>query len=247
MGDWLNALLDHSPYLIAVMGGLMGSFLHCPAMCGGIVSAFSLGRVRVAARPNQPALLNHPVAIQLGYNLGRMTSYALAGALAGGLGALSLFWADAAQTRHILQGMQYLSALLMILLGLYLANIWRSGINRLEQAGRGLWRRIEPLGRRFMPVNNALRALPFGMVWGWLPCGLVYTFLVMSLNTGSALGGAMMMLSFGLGTLPGLLLMGILAQRLLHAMRRPQLRVAGGVLAILLGVLMALRVWLESH
>ncbi|MEZ5479685.1 MAG: sulfite exporter TauE/SafE family protein [Thiolinea sp.] len=141
--------------------------------------------------------------------------------MAGGLGALSLFWADAAQTRHILQGMQYLSALLMILLGLYLANIWRSGINRLEQAGRGLWRRIEPLGRRFMPVNNALRALPFGMVWGWLPCGLVYTFLVMSLNTGSALVGPWMMLKFCLGTLPGLLLMGILAQHLLHAMRRP--------------------------
>lgn len=236
MTSWQTHLLEISPYLSVFIMGFLGG-VHCLGMCGGIVGALSFSQPLSERKPS----LKSRLPILLGYNIGRISSYVIAGALAGGVGALTLSFADAAQTRNILNGMQIISAAIMIALGLYLANIWR-GVIYLERAGAGLWRLLEPIGRHFLPVNTLYKAIPFGLVWGWLPCGLVYTFLFMSLSSGSAREGALLMLCFGLGTLPNLLLMGVLANHLMQWARKPALRFGAGLTVAGLGLWMLYRV-----
>jgi sulfite exporter TauE/SafE len=214
------------PYLAAFLIGLTGG-VHCFGMCGGIVGALTLG---LPPAPGHPLLARLPYL--LAYNLGRITSYATAGALAGGVGA----WAAHGVSVHRAQlGLQILAGLFMILLGLYLAGWWR-GLSRLEQAGGVLWRRIEPLGRRFFPVRTPARALGIGLVWGWLPCGLVYSVLVWAVGAGGPAQGALLLLSFGLGTLPVLLALGTAAAGLAGLVRRPAVRYAAGMLVMLFGL-----------
>ena len=130
----------------------------------------------------------------LAYNLGRISSYTLAGLLLGLAG-----WAVA--NSPLVMGLRVVAALLLIAMGLYLAGWW-SGLTRIEALGRGLWRYIQPLTRRFMPVTSLPRALVLGSLWGWLPCGLVYSTLLWAASQGNALDSAALMLAFGLGTLP---------------------------------------------
>jgi hypothetical protein len=125
----------------------------------------------------------------------------------------------------------------MIALGLYLAGLWR-GVAQIERLGKGSWQKIEPLSRRFIPVKTPWQALPFGMIWGWLPCGLVYSVLIWSLSAGSAVQGLLLMLAFGLGTLPNLLLMGTAANRLNYFTRQPVVRLVAGLIVCAFGVLM---------
>jgi hypothetical protein len=174
--------------------------------------------------------------ILLAYNVGRISGYMVAGAIVGGLfsAVTHLPFSNIETVRQVLQIM---SALFMIALGLYIAGIW-FGIAKVENAGRILWRHIEPLGRRFIPVDSPLKALPLGLVWGWLPCGLVYTVLISTSTAGSALKGALIMLSFGLGTLPSLLLMGAATSVLMRFTRQPTVKRMAGLLVVALGVLL---------
>lgn len=208
-------------FLIGLTGGV-----HCFGMCGGIVGALTLG---LPPAPGHPFLTRLPYL--LAYNLGRILSYVTAGALAGGIGT----WAAHLLSIHYAQlGLQILAGLFMILLGLYLASWW-SLLSRLEQAGGIVWRSIEPLGRRLLPIHNPLRALGIGLIWGWLPCGLVYSVLVWAVGAGGALEGGLLLFSFGLGTLPALLAMGTAAATLAGFVRRPAVRMVAGVLVILFG------------
>jgi hypothetical protein len=161
----------------------------------------------------------------------------MAGALVGGLGAAALSLSSVDSLRHFLQ---IFAALFMVALGLYLAGIWQ-GVAKVENAGRILWRRIEPLGRRFMPVNSPSKALPLGFIWGWLPCGLVYSVLIWALSAGSVAKGALLMLAFGLGTLPNLLLMGAAAAKLAKFTRNQTVKRAAGLLVVTLGLLLLWR------
>jgi len=95
----------------------------------------------------------------------------------------------------------------LIVLGAYIAG-FAPLVRTIESAGAVLWRRIEPHSRRFLPADSAPRAFGLGMVWGWLPCGMVYAALVAALATADPRHGALLMLSFGLGTLPNLLAIG---------------------------------------
>ena len=122
----------------------------------------------------------------------------------------------------------------MIMLGLYLAGWWR-GLAQLERLGGVLWKRIEPLARRLMVVRHPWQTLPMGLVWGWLPCGLVYSALILALTAGSAVEGALVMLSFGLGTLPNLMLIGVFAAQLTRFTREPRVRMAAGVMVMAFG------------
>ena len=213
-------------FLAAFLIGLSGG-AHCFGMCGGIVGALTLG---LPATPGRPFLGRLPFL--LAYNLGRLFSYVVAGTLAGGVGA----WATHLIAVHQAQlTLQLLAGLFMILLGLYLAGWWM-GLARVEQAGGRLWRRIEPLGRRLLPVRTPARALGIGLVWGWLPCGLVYSTLVWAMGAGGALNGGLLMLCFGLGTLPALLAMGVFAAALANFMRQPWVRRVVGALVIGFGV-----------
>lgn len=206
--------------LTALLAGLLGG-VHCVGMCGGIVAAFSF-----RADGSTP-----PFRMHLAYNLGRITSYTLFGALAGTLGAsLKLTGFVPAQTL-----LYVLAQVVMILLGLYLAgfNHW---VLVFERAGGGLWRRIKPLFQKLLPVKTLPQAVAAGMAWGWLPCGLVYSVLVSALAAGSATSGAALMLAFGLGTLPNLLGMGLFARQLQPFMQQRWVRRAAGLMVTGFGV-----------
>ena len=212
-------MIDHGTALAAFAVGVLGG-VHCLGMCGGIVGAISLSHAGSRA-PVWPRLL--------AYNLGRMSSYVAAGALAGLLGALLL--GALPQGQRVLE---LLAAVFLVLLGLYLGGWWPV-LARLERLGGRAWRWIEPLGRRFIPVRRTGQAFAVGMVWGWLPCGLVYSVLVWALSAGGAANGALLMAAFALGTLPNLMLMGLFANRLARFVRNEQVRRGAGALLIAYG------------
>lgn len=213
-------------FVAAFLVGLTGG-VHCFGMCGGIVGVLALGLPPV---PRNPLWARFPFL--LAYNVGRIVSYAIAGALAGGVGA----WAANLVSVHRAQlALQVVAGLFMVLLGLYLAGWWPV-LGHLERAGGVLWRRIEPLGRRLLPVRAPIQALGVGLVWGWLPCGLVYSVLVWAIGSGGAGQGALLLLGFGLGTLPTLLAMGTAAAALAGFVRRPIVRQAAGTLVVLFGL-----------
>ncbi len=212
--------MDPGTLFAALAVGVLGG-VHCLGMCGGIVGAISLSHAG-SESPAWPRLL--------AYNLGRMSSYVLAGALAGLLGAALL--GVLPQGQRILE---LLAAAFLILLGLYLGGWWPV-LARLERLGGRVWKRIEPLGRRFIPVRHAGQAFVVGGIWGWLPCGLVYSVLVWALSAGSAADGALLMAAFALGTLPNLMLMGLFAARLARFVRSQVVRQGAGVLLIAYGL-----------
>ncbi|SDH55864.1 sulfite exporter TauE/SafE family protein [Propionivibrio dicarboxylicus] len=214
--------MPESGYLALFLVGLLGGG-HCIGMCGGIVGALSFGGT---VRP----------VLHLAYNAGRIASYAAAGALAGVLGG----GLDAAGTALSAQwplriGLAIAANLMLILLGLYLMGATRS-LAWIERGGQHLWRRVAPLTRGFLPARTLGQALALGALWGWLPCGLVYSALISALTTGSAWRGAATMLAFGLGTLPALLLAGLLATRLNEMLARPVVRFSVGLAVVLIGV-----------
>lgn len=246
-------------FLIGLLGGV-----HCVGMCGGIVSALSIatpGRrpfpvAVTAAPPASPAGFLSAAADSgtrvLAFNAGRIGSYALAGALAGLLGSVpALIRLASLQTAAY-----WLANLMLVALGLTLMNAWH-GLARIEQAGQWGWRRVQPLMRRLLPVQHTWQALALGGLWGWVPCGMVYsvlmTALLTALLTGSAAHGALVMLAFGLGTLPLLFSIGIAGTSMQAVLQRPRVRVAAGLLVLAFGVLGLVRVgtglsygWLDS-
>ena len=107
----------------------------------------------------------------------------------------------------------------------------------LEAAGGGVWKRLQPLFKKLVPIQTVPQAFAAGMVWGWLPCGLVYSVLIAAVASGSALQGGATMLAFGLGTLPNLLLMGLFASQLQRFLARRGVRLAAGLIIVALGLL----------
>jgi len=214
------------PYLSAFVVGLLGG-VHCIGMCGGIVSALTFGLPE-----ERRASFAAQLPFQLAYNLGRIISYVVAGAIMGGVG---LLLAQLMPVQLAQQVLLAVAGIFMLLLGLYLAGWWML-LNRVEQVGGLLWRRIEPLGRRLLPVRSPPQALVIGLVWGWIPCGLVYTMLINAVSSGGALQGAGLMLAFGLGTLPNLLGIGLLAGAAAHLARSQTARRVAGITVMLFGI-----------
>ena len=210
--------MPESSYFALVLVGLLGG-THCIGMCGGIVGALSLG---ATSRPS----------LHLAYNAGRILSYGVAGAIAGALGGASLALSDQLPARVMLF---VLANLMLVALGLYLMGVTRA-LAFSERFGAKLWRHLQPLTRRYLPARTMAQAFPLGVLWGWLPCGLVYSALVTALASGSAASGAALMLAFGLGTLPNLLLAGLLAVRLKAYAAMPAVRLAAGLLVLCFGL-----------
>ena len=211
-----------SAFVVGLLGGV-----HCVGMCGGIVAALTFGLPAERRQGVGPAL-----PFLLAYNVGRVASYTLAGAIMGGAGMLV---AQLVPVQTAQQALLVLAGLFMVAMGLYLAGWW-AGLARLEQAGGVLWRRLEPYGRRLMPVRSPGQALALGLLWGWLPCGLVYSTLVWAVSSGGAWQGAALMLAFGLGTLPNLLLMGVAAGAIARLARDPRVRLVAGGAVLLFGL-----------
>lgn len=211
-------------FLSAFLVGLLGGG-HCVGMCGGIVSAVSMHLPNQTK--SQPKIL-----FLITYNAGRILSYTLAGVLAGLLGASSFFLNHVLPIQHLLY---FISSLMLIFLGLYLAGFWY-GITYIENAGRSLWEKLKPYSKRFIPVQNLTQAFALGGLWGWLPCGLVYSVLIAAIATGNAISGGLLMLAFGLGTLPTLLAMGMTAVRLKATLQNIWVRRASGLLVLGFGL-----------
>ena len=219
-----------SPALVlsAAAMGLLGS-THCVVMCGGVVGVLGGGLTPLGLRAPGPW---RAARLVLGYNAGRIASYSAAGAIAGAFGALT----DRIPAVHAAQlGLRLAVGLLMVGVGLYIAGSWpRFAV--IERVGAPVWKRVEPLARRFLPARSLPAALGLGAVWGWMPCGLVYAALGVALGSGTAGGGALTMVAFGLGTLPTLLAMGTLAARIKVLLRRPRVRALAGLTVVALGL-----------
>lgn len=231
-------------FMIGLLGGL-----HCIGMCGGIVSAFSAAAKPARAFPVAVTNLHMPnvqmtqtlalnnVALVFAYNAGRIGSYAVAGAMVGGI-------AGSIRSLSNLASLQmagyWLTNLMLVALGLYLMDVWR-GLAHLEKYGQILWRHIQPLMKLLLPIDNAGKAFALGGLWGWLPCGMVYSVLLTAMFTGSAVSGASVMLAFGLGTLPMMLGLGLIGVRLRTWAQRRAVRIACGALVLSFGVLGLIR------
>ncbi|MCK5878049.1 MAG: sulfite exporter TauE/SafE family protein [Candidatus Marithrix sp.] len=214
--------------LSAFIAGLVGS-THCIGMCGGIVGMLTMNLpndVRKSYLRMLPYLLN--------YNFGRITSYVIAGILVGFLGGQFTQLLPFSNPSVVAK---WVSGLFMIALGLYIGAWWQV-LTVLERAGTLIWNRIKPLGKRFLPVQNPLQALGLGLVWGWLPCGLVYVVLSFALVSKSAWDGGLLMLAFGLGTLPMLLTIGMAAQWITKISQNIIIRRIAGIIIITFGFMM---------
>jgi hypothetical protein len=223
-------MLSSMPALIvtAFLIGLAGG-VHCVAMCGGIVAALNLRAPQPVPGPHR---VSRGVGRQLAYSLGRITTYACAGAIAGGAGGLGLLYDDVLPARIVLL---VAANALVILLGLYLAGLG-TAVLALERVGSVVWRGVTRLGARLAPADTWKRALAVGLAWGWIPCGLVYSVLATALVSGNAARGAAVMAAFGLGTLPNLFAAGVAAHSLRRFLSAPRTRLLAGLAVIVLGL-----------
>jgi sulfite exporter TauE/SafE len=241
----------------AFLVGLLGGG-HCVAMCGGIITGLA-ARSSVSSGPRARAhgaleLRNVSGALAAGgertgparpvslatttglYSAGRVLSYTIAGTLAGALGSAALL-ADG--VLPVQRALYLIACLVLVGLGLYLLGFTRF-IAPLERIGAHLWRRVAPYALRIAPARTPADALLLGALWGWVPCGLVYSVLASAAASGTPTQGALTMLAFGVGTLPATLGAGALAGRLAAWRTRRSVRLTAGVLVILLGIAGAL-------
>ncbi|MBI5504999.1 MAG: sulfite exporter TauE/SafE family protein [Deltaproteobacteria bacterium] len=205
--------------------GVIGS-VHCVAMCGGIASALAMSARSQPRRRTTIELVRH-----LLYGFGRVSSYALAGAIAGAFGSAAAAVLGPAGTSSL----RALAAALIVALGLYLGGWW-SGLAEIERAGAALWRRIAPITRALRPRTSMPGAFVLGMLWGWLPCGLVYSALALAATAGGAASGAALMIGFGAGTVPAVLATGLAAARIGAVLRASASRQVAGAMVVAFGV-----------
>jgi sulfite exporter TauE/SafE len=208
---------------------LLGLFstVHCIGMCGGIIGALSLS-LPMEIRNHKPRLLVFVTT----YNIGRITSYTIAGLVAGALGSSMQAGTGLEQGHAILRT---ISIAMMVAIGIYLAG-WFPQLAVVEKAGVPVWKKLEPIGRKLLPVASLPKALAYGLIWGWLPCGLVYFVLIWTLTSGAAVTGALTMLAFGLGTLPTLLTAGFMTSWMTRFARSKRARQVIGLLIVAMAI-----------
>ena len=206
-------------FLIGLLGGA-----HCVGMCGGIMGAL------VMAVPPEKRTPNKLFPLLISYNIGRIISYTIAGGILGAFG-----WLITEQFSQAGIVMRTIAGLMLIAMGLYLASWW-SGLRHLEKAGSALWRSIQPLIKQLMPVKTPLHALLIGSLWGWLPCGLLYSALTWAAAAGNWHDAMTIMLFFGLGTLPAVLATGVFLDKIRAFIQAKSIRIGSAVLVILFGI-----------
>ncbi len=173
--------------------GLMGS-IHCLGMCGGMLLTISV--------PNQEERRHLLITSQLA----RVCSYTVLGLLFGLLGSSVTLVTD-------LPILNIVSIALTLMLALYILGLWNL-LQFIERGGAVLWKALKPIQTRVLPIDKTANAVQFGLMWGLLPCGMVYTALALAISTGTSIGGALIMLAFGFGTLPSMLGSGMFAANL---------------------------------
>lgn len=190
--------------MTALTAGLLGS-PHCMGMCGGITVALSVG-----------ALPQRKYQFIFIYHFFRILSYSILGTLAGGAGAVFSQWTK-------IPILTIIASILFVMMGLYLLGFWNILIY-LEKAGQKLWKKISPIQVKFLPIRTYWQSAIVGLLWGFLPCGLVYSALAIASTSGSVVAGFLIMLFFGLGTLPAVMGTGLFGQGLIKRLRKPLFR-----------------------
>jgi len=204
----------------AFVTGLLGS-AHCFGMCAGLSGLFAVNASVASLRPQIP--------MAVAYNTGRILSYAFLGIVVASLGQTVV-----KAIPNIAAPVRFASGLLIVIVGLQVAFNWRF-LAPLEKAGAKIWNHIAPAAKGLLPVTSMPKALGLGLLWGWLPCGLVYSVLLLAATTANAVNGGLVMLAFGVGTMPAMIMTGISASKLSRFMSRKQL--GAGLLIILIGLL----------
>lgn len=226
-------------FLSAFIIGMLGSG-HCLAMCGGITTMLTSainkprqvsqhGDIAVTTETSTPVKKSFQPLIMF-YHLGRISSYSLIGAIVGFTGAIT-----AKNIGLPITGLRLIAAIFLIFLGLYLGQ-WLMWLNRIEALGKHLWKFISPLAKHVLPVNSKSKAFGLGALWGWLPCGLVYSMLTWSLASGDIITGAAIMLFFGLGTLPALLALSFSVSSIKNLLVKPTLKKTMAIMLICYGI-----------
>jgi len=213
-------MIEHIVFSLFVVGFLGGT--HCVGMCGGIVSTLSF---QAEQSQNRNQFIQHVL-----YSIGRISAYVVAGAIAGAIGEAGVFL----MARKIAPFHYLLANLMLVALGLYLMGFTRF-LMPFEHLGGLLWKKVSPMFRRLLPAVTIKQKLAVGFLWGWLPCGLVYSSLALAMTTGSTVGGMYAMLAFGLGTLPALLLVGVMSAQLKAFTQKRMVRIIAGSTVLLFG------------
>lgn len=213
--------------LSALLTGLVGSG-HCAVMCGGIATGFPAMAPRATWR-----YVVEP-------NLGRVLGYALAGAIAGGIGHAIV---DVAALPWLRTGLRVATGTVMVVIGLRLM-LGNAAASPYSSLGGGLWRVLKPLQRGLLPADTSWKRLVLGGLWGWMPCGLSTTLLTAAWLQASATNGALTMAAFGLGTLPVMLPLTWSGMHLGKRLLQGGLRTAAGVLVTVAGALTVAAPWL---
>jgi sulfite exporter TauE/SafE len=208
------------PMLAAAFGaGFLGS-AHCLGMCSGISGLFAVGATVASFKTQVP--------LAIAYNVGRVLSYAFLGVTIATIGS-----AVVGAIPNLAGPVRLASGLLIIVVGLQVAFNWRL-LAPIEKVGAVIWNRLAPHAKGLIPATTVLSAAGLGLIWGWLPCGLVYGALLLAATTADPVGGGLVMIAFGLGTMPAMVLSGLSAARISAYVS--QNRVAAGLLIIVLGV-----------
>ena len=218
-------MIEPLSLITALLLGLMGAS-HCLVMCGGIAAA---------ASSSSPGKTNY--SFLLLFNLGRILSYTTAGLI---VSLLGLWLADSHQVAQ--QVLRSISGVLLILMGFYVARWWMV-LTRLETIGQFFWRYLQPFTRKLIPIQTRPQALALGLLWGWLPCGLIYSTLAWVAANAQPGMGALTMFCFGLGTLPGILAAGIFARQLNAYIQHHHFRMLAGLLLMLYGAWTIFVIW----
>lgn len=205
----------------ALLAGLLGS-AHCLGMCGGISGLFAVN--------TSVATLRTQIPFALAYNAGRVVSYAVLGGIVGLFGSVIV-----KASPSVAVGIRLASGIVIILVGLKVAFDLKL-LNPVERMGASIWSRIAPAAQGLVPVTTLPRALGLGLVWGWLPCGLVYSVLMIAAASADSASGAAVMVAFGVGTMPAMVLTGLGAARLAELMRRRGARLGLGLAIVLMGI-----------
>lgn len=211
-----------SAFLVGLFSGV-----HCIGMCGGIIGALTFS-LPAEVRQHRMRLFAYLSA----FSTGRILSYLIAGSLAAGVGGW-LVTLISPKYGHL--ALQSIAFIFMFSIGLYLAG-WFPRFSSIEHVGRPVWTRLEPLGQKLLPVRHPLHAFLFGVIWGWLPCGLVYSALIWSGTIGNAVDGALFMLAFGAGTLPTVMTAGIVSEWVMRIRTQPALRIIIGLSVMAMAV-----------
>ena len=206
-------------FLAAFSMGLFGS-PHCLGMCGGIVTAFGLSMQHVSDSKKNGLILT--------YHLGRLISYSLLGLIAGFVG-VAIFQSIMSNSapRIVLGAVLVLIGLAMLGLPLF---------NQLEKFGMRFWQSLAPIRKKVFPIDSFGKALFAGLLWGFLPCGLVYGALMMAIAGNNIATGAALMFVFGLGTMPMLIATQKTVGMLQSSIKNFRLRQINGVIMMLSGL-----------